>query len=60
MNISSKFISAQAEKLMKNNHLAKKAYTEIEESIVFNNTDAYGSFTINTSSKKSNGVVPVK
>lgn len=60
MNIPSKFISAQAEDLMKNNHLAKKAYTEIEESIVFNHTDASGSFTINSSSKNCNGVVPVK
>lgn len=60
MNIPSKFISIQADYLIKNNPLAEEAYIEIEESIVLNHTDPSGSFTINSSSKNCNGVVPVK
>ncbi len=60
MNIPSKFISVQANYLINSNKFAEEAYIEIEDSILQNHTDTSGIFTINSSEKNCNGVVPVK
>lgn len=60
MNIPSSYISARADYLIQTNDLAHQADIEIEDSILQNCTDTSGEFTINSSEKNCNGVVPVK
>lgn len=54
------YISPKAKNLMQANELARQAFSEIKEAILKNCTDDSGKFTINSSEKNCNGVVPVK
>lgn len=56
MNIPAKFISRQADYLISNNDFARKAYSEIEDSILQNHTESSSDFTINNSEKNCNGL----
>lgn len=60
MNIPESYVSTQADYLIQTNGLAHQAFNEIQDSILQNCTDASGEFTINSSKKNCNGVVPVK
>ena len=60
MNIPASYVSKQAYYLIQTNDLAHQAFIEIEDSILQNCTDDSGEFTINSSKKNCNGVVPVK
>ena len=60
MNIPASYVSIKADYLMQTNDLAHQAFIEIEDSILQNCTDDSGEFTINSSEKNCNGVVPVK
>lgn len=60
MNIPESYVSARADFLIQTNDLAHQAFIEIEDSILQNCTDDSGDFTINSSGKNCNGVVPVK
>lgn len=60
MIIPSRYISDCAEIMIKENNYAKKAFFEIEDSILQNHTSSSEHFIINSSHKNCNGVVPVK
>lgn len=60
MNIPASYVSTKADYLIQTNDLAHQAFIEIEDSILQNCTDDSGEFTINSSEKNCNGVVPVK
>lgn len=60
MNIPASYVSTKADYLIQTNDLAHQAFIEIKDSILQNCTDDSGEFTINSSEKNCNGVVPVK
>ena len=60
MNIPASYVSTKADHLIQTNDLAHQAFIEIKDSILQNCTDDSGEFTINSSEKNCNGVVPVK
>ena len=60
MIIPVRYISTRADYLIQTNDLAHQAFIEIEDSILLNCTDDSGKFTINSSEKNCNGVVPIK
>ncbi len=60
MKIAKCYISPVADNLMRKCPVAEKAYQEVEQSIIENNTPGEDVFILNNTSKNCNGVVPVK
>lgn len=60
MKISQLYLSPKAQEMINKDSLARQAYQEVANSIIYNVTPGHDKFILNDSEKNCNGVVPIK